>query len=537
MSSINSNSELIFFITESLKTLGVKEVVICAGSRNAPLALYLAQLKTFTLHSYFEERAAGFFALGRAQNTARPVAILTTSGTASATLLPSLIEAHYSQVPLIALTADRPKRYRGSGAPQSIEQTQLFGTYVEKSFDWDSVPENLELEWSLKSPLHFNMCFDEPLAVPTLTNIKSTQKMWLSNAETVSPAGKTNKEFFKKLASFEKTLVIVSKIAPEHRHRCIDFLLRYRAPIFLESTSNLREEPALQPLRIKSSERILSFESWDGVLKIGGVPHLRFWRDLEEKFANIPLLSLDEGPFSGSPRAEHLKSNLEILDEYALAPLKHDFKKIFELDKWCQEQKQELFLKFPYSEPALVHKLSRLIDHNSLLYLGNSLPIREWELCADFKDKGRSVAANRGANGIDGQLATFFGLCTAGRPNWALLGDITFLYDLSSLSLKEQLARDVEFQICVVNNKGGRIFSRLPQYKDSELETHRRRFLETEHSLEFSPLAQMYSLAYEKWDGKNPFASPGPQSLIEITPDPDETLEFWREFEGIWRTQ
>ena len=108
---------------------------------------------------------------------------------------------------------------------------------------------------------------------------------------------------------------------------------------------------------------------------------------------------------------------------------------------------------------------------------------------------------------------------------------------MSSLLLKQRLPEDIHFQICVINNKGGRIFSRLPQWKDTKLDTARRQFLETEHSIEFSPLAQMYSLAYEKWTGQNPLSSPGPQSLIEICPDPDESFEFWKEYDALWRTQ
>jgi 2-succinyl-5-enolpyruvyl-6-hydroxy-3-cyclohexene-1-carboxylate synthase len=115
------------------------------------------------LWSFFEERCAAFFALGRIQADPQPVAILTTSGTAAAELLPAVIEAYYQGLPLVLITADRPRRFRGSGAPQSIEQKDLFGPYVSACLD---VEEGSSIAWPtrLKAlPLHINVCLDEPL--------------------------------------------------------------------------------------------------------------------------------------------------------------------------------------------------------------------------------------------------------------------------------------------------------------------------------------------------------------------------------------
>ena len=130
------------------RQLGVEDFCVCGGSRNAPLIAVVG-----AAYAFVDERAAAFFALGRAKLTGKPVAVITTSGTAVAEMLPAAIEAHYSGVPLILITADRPERYRGTGAPQAIEQQSLFGVYASRDPD----------RWTRIGPLHINIEFDEPL--------------------------------------------------------------------------------------------------------------------------------------------------------------------------------------------------------------------------------------------------------------------------------------------------------------------------------------------------------------------------------------
>ena len=142
--------------------VGVREIVLCAGARNAPFVKRLSESTQFVVYSFFEERSAAFFALGRMLASARPVAVITTSGTAAAELLPAIIESDYQRMPLIVITADRPRRYRGSGAPQTIVQTGLYSHYVEQELDLEGeAPAKLEI--SGRRPVHLNVCFEEPL--------------------------------------------------------------------------------------------------------------------------------------------------------------------------------------------------------------------------------------------------------------------------------------------------------------------------------------------------------------------------------------
>ncbi len=145
-------------LVQQVRDLGASEFCVCAGSRNSPLIAVLGNRgprpeARGPIFSFIDERSAAFFALGRVKLTGQPTAVVTTSGTAVAELLPAVVEAHYAGLPLVLLTADRPARYRGTGAPQAIEQTGIFGPYAATS------PEG----WSRKTPLHLNVEFDEPL--------------------------------------------------------------------------------------------------------------------------------------------------------------------------------------------------------------------------------------------------------------------------------------------------------------------------------------------------------------------------------------
>ncbi len=148
-------------LQEACKT-GISEFCICPGGRNAPFVPALSQ-KGIKCYYWFEERSAAFFALGRSRLTEKPVGVIVTSGTAVANLLPATMEAYYTGIPLLLITADRPKRFRGSNAPQTCEQVGLFGMYAPFSQDI-AVNEACDLsQWNRTSPCHLNVCFEEPL--------------------------------------------------------------------------------------------------------------------------------------------------------------------------------------------------------------------------------------------------------------------------------------------------------------------------------------------------------------------------------------
>lgn len=139
----------------------MKQFIVCAGARNAPLVVTLGQGEGVI--SFFDERSAAFFALGRVKALGEPVAVVTTSGTAVGECLPAVMEAFHTNLPLVIVSADRPKIHRGSGSPQATEHIGIFSSFVSHTVDWDGESHPSLEAWNGRSPLHFNICFSEPL--------------------------------------------------------------------------------------------------------------------------------------------------------------------------------------------------------------------------------------------------------------------------------------------------------------------------------------------------------------------------------------
>lgn len=531
---------------EALAARGVTRYCVCAGSRNAAWVGVLTAASSLEVYSFFEERSAAFFALGWAKREGAPVAIVTTSGTAAAELLPALIESHYASVPLVAVTADRPARYRGTGAPQSIEQKNLFGDYVGAHLDLDATSAADLASWDGTRSLHLNLAFEEPLIDEALPEALTFEGLESDAAGASAPgpsggghpvgagtailhqAAETVETF---LALARRPLVILGALDAADRPGVVQGLRKLGAPIYAESLSGLRESPELASLILQSGERVLRKELPDAVLRIGGVPTLRFWRDLEADLAALPVLSVSPQPFAGLTRGQLLRmSPGALLAE--VEPKRISWPEIFALDAERALKLKELFFREPTSEPGLLHALSRTIPEKSRVYLGNSLPIREWDLSAHRRSRGIECGANRGANGIDGQLSTFFGFCEAGASNWAILGDLTLLYDLASPWVLPQLLESLQFQIVVINNRGGRIFRRVSSLKSVEPRL-REEFFENPHELRFEDWAKMWKLGYVSWERVGPEGPASARGVIELRPDPAATERFWQAYESI----
>lgn len=189
-------------------------------------------------------------------------------------------------------------------------------------------------------------------------------------------------------------------------------------------------------------------------------------------------------------------------------------------DKIYQNKLLQLIHAFPRAEPSLIHFLSHKIPPSTCLFLGNSLPIREWDLAASWQHKISDVYASRGLNGIDGQLSTFFGLASPARENWGIVGDLTALHDLSGGWILAQL-KDHLIRLVIINNQGGKIFRRMLPLQE----------IENSHNYSFKPLADLWELAYEKWATIPDSISNTPHQLIELCPDNDASMEFSKELD------
>ncbi|MCF6310950.1 MAG: 2-succinyl-5-enolpyruvyl-6-hydroxy-3-cyclohexene-1-carboxylic-acid synthase [Verrucomicrobiales bacterium] len=545
--AIWSNERLAFEVIQTCWWAGSREFVICAGSRNSPLVLQLLRLQhehgDLKIWHFFEERSAAFFALGRAKITGEPATVVTTSGTAAAELLPAVIEAHYAALPLILVTADRPVAFRYSGAPQAIDQQHLFGRNVERFLDV-SVQHHSELDGMdellsqrfVQRRWHINVAFDEPLVSPLQVEFGRTlQAMEVSSASSGLPA-KVEDDEQEMVEGFGLNsatgVVLVGNSSPaQDQQAWVQALVDLAWPIWAEASSGLREEESLNRLIIKDEADFFTDfinQRKARVLRLAGVPSLRFWRDLEEA-SHVEVLSLAAtGGFSGLARES------KVLRGDALAALRHlvDLGGEEKEGVGQSEQRVEaLLLKYPLSEPAWIRRWSQLIPEGSLVFLGNSMPIREWNLAATFESRRLFCHASRGANGIDGQLSTFLGMSADQQESWGLFGDLTTLYDLSAPSVWDQLPAGKKRRLLVINNGGGRIFSRLPHL--ASLPEDEQRVVQNRHQVGFEHWAAMWGMDYLQVSARQDLLEydwDGAESLvIELCPDLQQTEAFWQD--------
>jgi 2-succinyl-5-enolpyruvyl-6-hydroxy-3-cyclohexene-1-carboxylate synthase len=479
-------------------SLGVKEYVICSGARNSALIASITSVPDAIVYHHPEERSASYFALGRSIKTQLPVVVVTTSGTAASELLPSVIEAYYQAIPLVLLTADRPIRFRGKGAPQAIEQDNLFGDYAGNCIN----------QWGKDRPLHINV----PLEEPTPAEITHSQY-----CNDVKVAGETLRSTIQvetqALQGFldEKgqLMVIVGCLPLSWQTPVKDFLHRLNVPVLAEATSGVREDFPLFTIS-KDPERLL---------RIGGVPASGIWREIEEK-ENVAVCSVAPNGLPGLAR----ESLVVRWPDWAAL-------KIPELVQRTESNVRSVdFLveKYPLSEHSWVRRLSELIPEGSLVFLGNSQPIREWNITATHDKRELRCFANRGANGIDGGVSTFLGLSVEEEDSWAVVGDLTAIYDLAAPWIIKQLP-NANRRIVVINNGGGRIFRRLPALQ--ELSESQMKLVENPHDVGFKGWAEMWSMSYREASRVSDLVDlPDGLLLIEIIPDIEQTDWFWEDF-------
>jgi 2-succinyl-5-enolpyruvyl-6-hydroxy-3-cyclohexene-1-carboxylate synthase len=464
--------------------------------------------------SFVDERSAGFFALGKAKALNAPVLVSVTSGTAAAELLPAAIEAHATDIPLVLATADRPRSHRGSGSPQSMWQVGLFTQYAPTVVDWqegEAFPQ-WQTQWNLRSPVHINLCHDEPLWEKSPVKVPSVS----AETQQTTPWPRLSMG----IPNFKRPLVLLGALAPDERESVAEFCRWYQAPVLAEASSGLRE--ANMPTLTRSADRVvrrwLKNGEFDGVIRLGGVPSWRLWRDLEKLAA--PTVSFGRCQWSGlAGQTMHSGELAPLLREWMnhgeKTPVRSE---LHQEDEAKHLEREKLLRLYPQSEPALVRAISERIPNGCVMYLGNSRPIRDWNEQASLS-KHFHIQENRGLNGIDGQISSFYGGCRHSEENWALLGDLTTLYDMQGPWALRYLAANTRTRLVVMNNGGGQIFSRMFP-SDGFLNTH---------SMSFKALADLWKMSYSQSLNQ----VEGQHALIELSPDSKQTLAFREQWEKL----
>ncbi|MBK1883314.1 hypothetical protein JIN85_12880 [Luteolibacter pohnpeiensis] len=500
---------------------GVTEFVVCAGARNAAILEALARAEQAGLvrvWRHFEERSAGFFALGRTMETASPCAVVTTSGTAAAELLPAMIEAKYQGRPLIAITADRPAEFRGTGAPQAIEQPGLFGDYAfQGGFDG----------WSGREPLHLNPELEEGFELDDTNFAQTTAGEFKPERVRIDVAELAR---WLKKDLFRGMVVMIGGLEPEEREEVFYFCKSLQAPVVAEATSGLRE--GLADLALRDADRVLKRNPPGKVLRIGDVPSGRFWRDLED-LPDVSVWSVSRNAYPGLARECRLTVGPLNRVMLALGDIEpaEDAMDYLEGGSRDAAKIDELLESYPDSEPGLLRTLSHYASIGNGLFLGNSMPIREWNLFAQWDRPVPIVRANRGANGIDGQVSTWLGWSADVAGSWAVVGDLTALYDLAAPFLLEQVEGEGRVLV-VINNGGGKIFERLPRLQS--MSPKAVEWMTNPQAADLSGFAKLWGMDHlqiRTVDDFDRYEEPARTLLMEIVPDATQTERFWKEWD------
>ncbi|MCA1788950.1 MAG: 2-succinyl-5-enolpyruvyl-6-hydroxy-3-cyclohexene-1-carboxylic-acid synthase [Thioalkalivibrio sp.] len=489
---------------------GVHDFCIAPGSRSAPLVLAAAGYRRdhpeVALHTHFDERGLAFYALGLVKSARRPVAIVTTSGTAVANLHPAMVEAFEDHLPLVAVSADRPEELHGCGANQTINQLGIFATHLrgelrlpEPGPAWSAGRLGQELDGTLgrlhgidAGPVHINAPFREPLyGAPGQHEFSA----WLADLdegihrhpeplEPHSPAGLTG-----------PLLLVAGRLEADEADAVLALGQRFGIPIVADIGSQLR---LLRDLAVPEAPDLL-FADPRGRAALKAVEQVvQFGGRLTGKRLNQWLSAFDGQRWLVSRHSAYLDP------EHKALPIQADIpafcRKLVvppQPDLGLAAIARELsgrvddFLAEHFSELAATRILSEEIPLSMALLAGNSLSIRLMDMLARPRLGNRCVT-NRGASGIDGLLATACGFARRYPLGLTLLlGDLSLLHDLNSLALAARAA--VPLVIVVLNNDGGGIFNLLPAREQGEcFET----LFQLPHGLDFRQAAAQFDLPY-----------------------------------------
>ncbi|MSR89127.1 MAG: 2-succinyl-5-enolpyruvyl-6-hydroxy-3-cyclohexene-1-carboxylic-acid synthase [Candidatus Margulisbacteria bacterium] len=431
-------------IIHTLIASGISDLCLAPGSRSGALAIAAASHTGLTLHVHYDERSLGFFALGLSKASQKPVAILTTSGTAIANLFPAIVEAYEFQNPLIILTADRPPELIGIGANQAINQHNFYGTFVHKetqlpvpSTDISAqeltkiIHNTLQISIQKKGPVHINCPFREPF-MPT------------ENTE----------DFSKYLQSLDikKSMPLSEQKPLPNNIQKTDYILAGHTPISPDEILKLSEKnntkiipDILSPLRFTKHPNIIN-NAVDQLLK--GTLKVTTFTKIGHRFTSRALINPQD-----------------YQTEKSTSPL-----------------------------AKTIETISQNLPENWNVFCGNSTPIRLWDRYAIPTKTPYPVYANRGASGIDGLISTASGIATnTHKPTFVFIGDLSFLHDLNGLYWLTKTK--IPVVILVLNNNGGAIFKELPIHTTPEIY---EQCFQTPTGLNLKGICDMMSISYTR---------------------------------------
>lgn len=559
---------------EELTRQGLDHFVISPGSRSTPLTAAVATRKESgkligEVVIHYDERGAAFHALGYGRATGKPAVLICTSGTAAANYYSAIIEASQDDVPLIALTADRPEELRNTGANQTIDQVDLYGKYPRWSHDLPAPDEQADPQKALTAidlaiskalgppagPVQINCPFREPLTpIADHSNVrgqtsslgnwyKSDHPLKAHTSIEIVPGDSELTEVADIIRGVAGGFLLVGRLDNDEQRAAVRALgEKIGWPILADVTSGLRFDSSDRIIRyfdlLLDSAVFAEGMRPRAVLHIGGrYVSKRLLQFLERsKPENYILVNHSPAPLDPA-HCVTAKLQCDIpafcreLIEMTTGSSSNEY-----LARWqavdktaCKLVENECENAENITEAAIARYISQHLPDQSGLFLASSMPVRDMDMFAGVNDNDIAVASNRGASGIDGTIATASGFANGlDRPVTLLIGDLAFLHDLNSLALLSQSRQPIT--AIVLNNNGGGIFGHLPIARRTDIF---EKYFVTPHGLNFEHAASMFDLPYTCVDEMPAFTTAfelaqqsDRSSIIEVTLDRKRDVEL-----------
>lgn len=436
-------------IVNSLQGLGVKDVVLSPGSRNAPLSIALyeaSQSGRLTLHVSIDERSSAFFALGIAKASQRVVPVVCTSGTALANYHPAVLEAHHSAVPLLILSADRPARLRKTGSNQTTDQVGIFGSAVAFAADVADLDFDLTSHKELiqSGPTHVNLQFDEPL-------LENSDSKWLSTPQASESAVTQNTLETIAIQSERAVIIVGHDRAGFSVSQIEEFIDQTELPFIAEDPLSFPKALAHASLFL-ASEKSREKLRCNQIIVIGRTTLSRsinaliaesgYLTVIDPRTKSIDTLRTADEIFTSIPKVTNFKVDTEWRSQW---------------NEISERSKEVIAAIDSWHEGTIAREIAAEISEGAL-YVSSSRPIRDLEAFAQPRS-GVTTYANRGLAGIDGNISTAAGIAHVNGSANAIIGDLAFLHDMPGLLT----ARKEKLRLIIIDNNGGGIFSTLPQ--------------------------------------------------------------------------
>ena len=532
-------NEYIAALVDEFYQLGVRHAVFSPGSRSTTMAMLFKEHEGFETYMNIDERSASFMALGIAKAHKEPTVLVCTSGSAVAHYLPAILEAQYTGIPLIVLSADRPHTLLHVGAPQTVDQHKIFGTAVNY-FEELAVPQEshyytyprqvarkayMKAMDTKKGPVHINVPLFEPL-VPELSRNhfeagRSSFKVvkpnygsvfdcrhendltHINNAVDIAHGNDGTNEINDLFKRYERILILAGpQIDIDEAETIRSFGAALQAPILADPLSNVRG-CGTSKVVISTYDALLAGQAlWnelkpDCVIQFGQIVVSKRVQQMIASWTDVEYVEVNPTMDSMNPTGKttiHMQASIDVFTHLHGKNNSSDtYLNIWRrLDQAGKKQLSTAIDEPHCFEGRTIRELQKQIPEDGQIFVANSMTIRDFDY---FWFSGESKAVlygNRGVNGIDGTISTALGLAANGKPTYLVTGDLSLFHDLNGLAVAK--THNLNLIIILHNNDGGGIFEYLPQKGTKHFDY----LFSTSQGLDYSGAAKLYGCGYTK---------------------------------------